>query len=81
MGKLVKVKVISKPNSPSFRRAMKDMTVGKSYEAYMPSAGEIDKDGMKVEFDDECWIEADDAGDKVVTRLHPHLIVESEQVA
>jgi len=48
---------------------LRDFTVGNVYHAYLPSLGEIDKDGLSVRKDDELWVVADDAGDEVVTNV------------
>lgn len=47
----------------------RDCTVGRVYDAELPSFGEVDKDGAEVQFYDELWITKDDAGDAIVTRL------------
>lgn len=45
------------------------MTAGETYKGYLPDAGEKDLDGLEVVYADELWIESDDVGETVVTRL------------
>lgn len=47
----------------------KGMTQGRIYPAKMPVVGEIDPHGWPVRFNNELWVEADDVGETVVTRL------------
>lgn len=47
----------------------RDLTPGKTYSARRPEFGEQDPHGLYVAHDDELWIDADDKGDVVVTRL------------
>lgn len=47
----------------------RDLTPGKTYSAQRPVFGEKDLDGLYVAHEDELWIDTDDAGDVVVTRL------------
>ena len=68
MAKDVMVKFIG-ANTLSGKIVTRDMTLGRIYPAKMPSAGEIDPDGLSVLYDDELWIKADDAGEYVVTQL------------
>ena len=68
MAKDVMVKFIG-ANTPAGKIVTRDMTTGRTYLAKMPSAGEIDPDGLSVLYDDELWIKADDAGESVVTKL------------
>jgi hypothetical protein len=76
MGRAVQLKFLKRPDELSHRIATNDMSVGKTYSAYLPDEGERDKDGLAVSYKDECWIHEDDVGDQVVTRLLDHLIVE-----
>lgn len=68
MAKDVVVKFIG-ANTFDGKAVTRDMTPGRTYLAKMPSAGEIDPDGIPVLFNDELWIKADDVGDSVVTQL------------
>lgn len=47
----------------------RDLTPGKIYSARLPNFGERDPYGFPVLNNDELWIDADDKGDVVVTRL------------
>ncbi|CAK6604333.1 unknown function [Klebsiella phage vB_Kpn_K1PH164C1] len=47
----------------------RDLTPGKTYSARRPDFGEKDPHGLYVTHDDELWIDADDRGEVVVTRL------------
>ena len=47
----------------------RDLTPGKTYGARRPDFGERDPHGFPVLNNDELWIDADDKGDVVVTRL------------
>lgn len=49
--------------------AHRDLTPGKTYSARRPEFGEQDPHGLYVTYDDELWIDSDDKGDVVVTRL------------
>lgn len=51
------------------RRVHRDLTPGKTYRAKHPKFGERDPHGFPVLDNDELWIEADDVGELVVTRL------------
>ena len=68
MAKDVTVKFIG-ANTPEGELVTRDMTRGRIYLAQMPSAGEIDPDGLPMIYDDELWIKADDVGESVVTQL------------
>ena len=68
MAKDVTVKFIG-ANTCSGKLVTRDMTQGRIYLAQMPSAGEIDPDGIPVIYDDELWIKADDVGESVITKL------------
>lgn len=50
-------------------RVHRDLTPGKTYSARRPEFGERDPHGLHVTHNDELWIDADDAGEVVVTRL------------
>ena len=69
MGKQVQVIFTAKDLSYSGRVVSRDLTVGNTYKGYLPDVGEKDKDGLAVAYVDELWIESDDAGESVVTRL------------
>lgn len=49
--------------------APRSFTTGKTYIALIPDYGMTDKDGYKVQADDELWIPFDDALDHIVTRM------------
>lgn len=51
------------------RAVHRDLTPGKTYSAQRPKFGEIDPHGLHVVHSDELWIDADDKGEAVVTRL------------
>lgn len=68
MAKNVMVKFIG-ANTFNGKIVTRDMTLGRIYLAQMPSAGEIDPDGLPVIYDDELWIRADDVGESVITQL------------
>lgn len=51
------------------RAVHRDLTPGKTYSARRPEFGERDPHGLHVSHNDELWIDADDAGEVVVTRL------------
>ena len=57
----------------------RDITVGRVYDAELPSFGEVDKDGAEVQRYDELWITKDDAGDTVVTHLSAGFELVGEQ--
>lgn len=64
MGKQVKVKFLGRCGYSSC--VTKDLTMGKVYDAYVPDAGEVDKDGFPVQYGQrEYWIK-DDVGDAIV---------------
>lgn len=69
MGKQVKVIFTAKDQSQAGRLITRDMTAGETYRGYLPDAGEKDPDGLEVVYVDELWIESDDVGETVVTRL------------
>lgn len=72
MGKYVLVKCVA------IGDAMDDMSIGNIYAGYLPDQGEEDKDGYKVQYDDEIWVWKDDVGDEVVTTLSDGLVIVSE---
>lgn len=47
----------------------RDLTPGKTYSAKHPEFGEIDPHGLHAVHSDALWIDADDKGEAVVTRL------------
>lgn len=47
----------------------RDLTPGKTYSARRPDFGERDPHGFTVPYNDALWVDADDNGDVVVTRL------------
>lgn len=51
------------------RAVHRNLTPGKTYSAKRPEFGEIDPHGLHVVHGDELWIDADDKGEAVVTRL------------
>ena len=51
------------------RAVHRNLTPGKAYRAQRPALGEIDPHGFHVTYNDELWIDANDAGEVVVTRL------------
>ena len=51
------------------RAVHRDLTPGKTYSARRPEFGERDPHGLYVSHNDELWIDADDVGEVVVTRL------------
>ena len=56
-------------NTPNGMIVTRDMTLGRTYLAQMPSAGEIDPEGLPVIYDDELWVKEDDVGESVITQL------------
>lgn len=70
-----RLQVIYTPDSATLDKGFmvhsihRDLTPGKTYSAQRPEFGERDPDGLYVAHEDELWIDADDAGDGVVTRL------------
>ena len=70
-----RVKVVYAPDSSTLSMGYmvcvvhRDLTPDKTYSARRPAFGEQDPYGLYVTYDDELWIEADDKGDVVVTRL------------
>lgn len=50
-------------------RVHRDLVPGETYSAWRPEHGERDPHGFFVTENDELWIDADSAGDVVVTRL------------
>lgn len=69
MGKQVKVIFTAKGQTYTGRVVTRDMTAGETYKGYLPDVGEKDPDGLEVAYVDELWIESDDVGETVVTRL------------
>ncbi|WNO29996.1 hypothetical protein [Enterobacter phage SDFMU_EhYP] len=69
MAKQVQVRYTGPASCAVGNEVCRDCSVGTVYSAYLPEAGEWDKDGLRVQYDDELWIIADDAGDGVVCRL------------
>lgn len=51
------------------RAVHRNLTPGKTYSARRPDFGERDPHGLYVSHNDELWIDADDVGEVVVTRL------------
>ena len=51
------------------RAVHRDLTPGKTYRAQRPEFGERDPHGLLVTHNDELWIDADDVGEVVITRL------------
>lgn len=51
------------------RAVHRNLTPGKTYSAKRPKFGEIDPHGLRAVHGDELWIDADDKGEAVVTRL------------
>ena len=68
-GKHVKVRYVKKSNDYRAVDVMRDMTIGRVYNGYLPEVGEVDHYGDEVIYDDEVWIEKDDKGDKVIIQL------------
>ena len=70
-----KLQVIYDPDSATIHMSFlvcavhRDLTPGKTYSARRPEFGERDPHGFPVLNNDELWIDADDNGDVVVTRL------------
>lgn len=70
-----KLQVVYVPDSATIHMSFpicathKDLTPGKTYSARRPRFGERDPHGFPVLHNDELWIDADDNGDVVVTRL------------
>lgn len=70
-----KLQVVYVPDSATIHTGFlvcavhRDLTPGKTYSARRPEFGEQDPHGLYVAHDDELWIDADDKGDVVVTRL------------
>lgn len=70
-----KLQVVYVPDSATLdmsyliRNVHRDLTPSKTYSARRPEFGEQDPHGLYVTHDDELWIDADDDGDVVVTRL------------
>lgn len=75
MGKQVQVIFTAKNRSAAGRSVSRDMTSGKTYNGYLPDLGEKDPHGLAVAYTDELWIESDDAGETVVTRLSEGFIL------
>lgn len=75
MAKQVKVRYVY--NAGAFE--CRNITVGRVYDAELPSFGEVDKDGAEVQFYDEVWITKDDDGDAIVTRLSVGFALIEEQ--
>lgn len=50
-------------------RAHRDLVPGETYSARLPEVGERDPHGLYVTHGDELWIDVDDKGEVVVTRL------------
>jgi hypothetical protein len=69
MAKQVQVRYTGKHFSVSGALVAQDLTVGCIYDAELPAAGELDKDGLEVAYPDELWISADDVGYELVTQL------------
>lgn len=55
--------------SSRVRAVHRDLTSDKIYSARRPKFGEQDPHGFYVSNNDELWIDADDVGEVVVTRL------------
>lgn len=74
MGKnvLVQAENVSRKD---FGGIYQDITNGKQYQAYLPDAGERDKDGLKVLYADELWITEDDTGEHVVGQVSDGFVV------
>lgn len=70
-----KLQVIYVPDSATVHMSFlvcavhRDLTPGKTYSARRPEFGERDPHGLYVAHGDELWIDADDKGEVVVTRL------------
>ena len=70
-----KLQVVYVPDSATIHMSFlvcavhRDLTPGKTYSARRPELGEQDPHGLYVTHGDELWIDADDNGDVVVTRL------------
>ncbi|QFG06552.1 hypothetical protein fHeKpn01_gp05 [Klebsiella phage vB_KpnP_fHeKpn01] len=70
-----KLQVIYVPDSATLgmsylvRNVHRDLTPCKTYSARRPEFGERDPHGLYVAYGDELWIDADDRGEVVVTRL------------
>lgn len=70
-----KLQVVYVPDSATIHMSFlvcavhRDLTPGKTYSARRPELGERDPHGFPVINNDELWIDADDKGDVVVTRL------------
>ncbi|WNO29628.1 hypothetical protein [Enterobacter phage SDFMU_Pec] len=75
MAKQVKVRYVHNVGALVCR----DCTVGRVYDAELPSFGEVDEAGAEVQYYDELWITKDDAGDAVVTRLSAGFELVEEQ--
>lgn len=75
MGKQVQVIFTAKDQSATGRFVTRDMTAGETYKGYLPDVGEEDPDGLAVAYTDELWIESDDVGETVVTRLSEGFIL------
>lgn len=70
-----RLQVIYTPDSATLDKSFmmhavpRDLTPGKTYSARRPEFGERDPHGLYVTHGDELWIDADDKGEVVVTRL------------
>lgn len=78
MGQHVKVRVLSR-ESFAADVLLRDCTIGKVYDAYLPDHGEIDAHGLPTEVEDEVWF-TDDVGDAVVACLSIGLEIVEEGV-
>lgn len=80
MAKQVQVRYTGEHYSALGAFAARGLTVGRIYDAELPSPGEFDKNGLEVAYPDELWISADDVGDEVVTQLSDgfELVVQDE---
>lgn len=68
MGKHVKATLIGANDSFTQRMVSEGyLTVGATYEAYLPEDGEFDPNGDAVFLRDELWITQDDTGEPIIT--------------